>query len=187
MYKRNLGFVGNKILDLDPHPTSTEYFEVLKKDIPIDLVIYTKENNLLELDGQKTLKRLVDRSKLTEQLIKQAQLYSLKYSPTYKYGYEVPKNYNNAKRLNKKNGNTNWMDTNKLKHKQLAEYDVFKDRRPFVGCTIPRGYQLSRVYTIFYVKVDGQHKAWLVVDGHLTATPAESIYSGVVLLKGLWM
>ena len=46
--------------------TSTESFETLKKDIPVDLAIYEKENNLLELDGQNTLKQLADRSKLTE-------------------------------------------------------------------------------------------------------------------------
>ena len=31
--------------------TSTDFFEALKKDIPVDLAIYAKENNLLELDG----------------------------------------------------------------------------------------------------------------------------------------
>ena len=50
--------------------TSTECFEALKKDIRVDLAIYKKENNLLELNGWKILKRLVDRSKLTEQLVK---------------------------------------------------------------------------------------------------------------------
>ena len=30
--------------------TSTECFEALKKDLPVDLAIYTEENNLLELD-----------------------------------------------------------------------------------------------------------------------------------------
>ena len=53
----------------------------MKKDIPVDLVIYAKENNLSELDGWNTLKRLADRSTLTERLIKQAKLHSLKYSP----------------------------------------------------------------------------------------------------------
>ena len=85
---------------------------------------------------------MADRSKLTERLVKQAKLHSLKYSTTYKYGFEVPKNYKDTEQLDKENGNTNWMDANKLKHKQLAEYNVFKDRGPFAGCTIPRGYQL---------------------------------------------
>ena len=60
--------------------TSTESFEALRKDIPVDLAIYAKENNLLELDGWNALNRLASRSKLTEQLVKQAKLHSLKYS-----------------------------------------------------------------------------------------------------------
>ena len=82
---------------------------VLKKDIPVDLAIYAKENNILELDGWNTLKRLADRSKLTEQLVKQAKLHSLKYSPRYKDGFDIPKNYKDAERLNGKNDNHDWM------------------------------------------------------------------------------
>ena len=35
------------------------------------------------------------------------------------------------------------------------------------------------------MKYDGRHKARLVVDGHLTPDPVESIYSGVVSLRNL--
>ena len=73
---------------------------------------------------------------------------------TYKYRYEVPKSYKDIKRLDKKNGNTNWIDANKLKHKHLAKYNLLKDRGLFHGCIIPCGYQLIRVHTIFDVKVD---------------------------------
>ena len=96
--------------------TSIESFKALKKDIPVDLAIYAKENNLLELDGWETLKQLADRSKLTEWLVKQAKLHSLKYSPRYKYGFEIPKNSKDAERLDRKNDNHDWMDTNKLEH-----------------------------------------------------------------------
>ena len=51
------------------------------------------------------------------------------------------------------------MDSNKLEHEQLKEYEVLADKEKFTGCRIPRGYQLIRVHTIFDVKVDGQHKA----------------------------
>ena len=44
---------------------------------------------------------------------------------------------------------------------------------------------MIRVHTIFDVKVDGRHKARVAADGHLTATPTESVYSGVVSLRGL--
>ena len=149
------------------------------------MAIYAKENNLLELDGWKTLKRLADRSKLTARLVKQAKLHSLKYSPKYKYGFEIPKNYKDAERLDRQNGNDKWMKANKLEHEQLTEYNVFEDKGRFTGCKIPRGYQLIRVYTIFDVKVDGRHKARVVADGHLTVIPVESVYSGVVSLRGL--
>ena len=107
--------------------TSTESFEALRKDIPVDLAIYAKENNLLELDGWDILKRLANRSKLTERLVKQAKLHSLKYSPKYKYGFEVPKNYTDAEQLDRKNDNDNWKNANKLEHEQLKEYNVFTD------------------------------------------------------------
>ena len=73
----------------------------------------------------------------------------------------------------------------KLEHKQLNNYDAFVDKGKFVGCRIPEGFQLIRVHTIFDVKVDGRYKRCVVADGNLIATPSESIYSGVVLLRGL--
>ena len=39
---------------------STECLETLYKDIPVDLAIYAKENNLLEEEGWKKLKRLAN-------------------------------------------------------------------------------------------------------------------------------
>ena len=131
------------------------------------------------------MKRLADRSKLTERLVKQAKIHSLKYSPRYKYSFEIPKNYKDAELFDKRNGNHNCMNANKLEHEQLTEYNVFKDKRRFAGCKIPCGYQLIRVHTIFDVKVDGRHKARVVADGHLPATPVEPVYSGVVSLRCL--
>ena len=77
------------------------------------------------------------------------------------------------------------MNSNKLEHKQLEDYDVFIDKGKFAGCRIPKGFRLIQVHTIFDVKVGGRHKSRVVVDGHLTATPSESIYSGVVSLRDL--
>ena len=117
--------------------------------------------------------------------MKQANQKSFRVSLTYKYGYEVPKNYKDAQRLDEKKGITKWMDSNKLEHKQLTEHEVFKDQGPFTGCMIPRGYQLIQVHKIFDVKVDVRHKSQVVTDGNLIVTPAESVYSGVVSLKSL--
>ena len=117
---------------------------------------------------------------MTKRLVKQAKLKSFWISPQYKYRFEVPKNFKHTEKLDEKNENTKLMDSNKLEHKQLEEYDVFIDKGKFAGCRIPRDFRWIRVYTIFDVKVDGRHKSRVVADGHLTATPSESIYSGIV-------
>ena len=93
---------------------STKCLETLYKDIPVDLAIYAKENDLLEEEGWKKLKRLANQSTLTERLVKQAKLHSFRVSPQYKYRFEVPKNIKHAEKLDKKNRNTKWMDSDKL-------------------------------------------------------------------------
>ena len=79
--------------------TSTECFGTLYRDIPVDLPVYSKDNNLLEEVGWKKLKRLESRSKLIERLAKQAKLQSFRISPRYKYGFEVPKNFKDAQKI----------------------------------------------------------------------------------------
>ena len=46
-------------------------------------------------------------------------------------------------------------------------------------------YQMISVHTIYDVKHDGRHRARVVANGHLTDVPLESVYSGVVSLRGL--
>ena len=77
------------------------------------------------------------------------------------------------------------MDSNKLEHKQLEEYNIFIDKGKFKGCKIPHDFRLIRVYTIFDTKIDSRHKSRVVADEHLTAVPTESVYSVVVSLQGL--
>ena len=72
-----------------------------------------------------------------------------------------------------------------MEHKQLKEFEVFTDNRKFAGNRIPRDYQLICAHTVFGDKVDRRHMAQIVADGYLTATPTESVYSGVVSLRGL--
>jgi hypothetical protein len=60
-------------------------------------------------------------------------------------------------------------------------YNVFIDK----GSTVSAGYCKICVHLVFDVKHDGQHKACLVTDGHLIDVPLESVYSGVVSLRGI--
>jgi hypothetical protein len=68
---------------------------------------------------------------------------------------------------------------------QLAEYDTFRDLGHKDTASPPTGYKKIRTHLVYDCKHDGRHKAWMVANGHLTDIPLESIYSGVVSLRGL--
>ena len=99
------------------------------------------------------------------------------------YGFVVPKNYAHAMKLDQECGNTKWKDAVDIEMTQLDEYDTFRDN----GHRIPAGYKKIKVHLVFAVKHDGRHKARCVADGHLTDIPLESVYSGVVSLRGVRM
>ena len=101
------------------------------------------------------------------------------------YGHEVPHNHAEAMELDRKNGNTKWGDSDGLKNAQLKEYDVFDDRGHKTTTSPPDGYKKITAHFIYAVKHDGRYKSGVVAGGHLTETPAESIYSGVVSLRGV--
>ena len=87
------------------------------------------------------------------------------------------------------NGNHKWQDAMDVEIAQIKEYEVFKDcgKAKWEGKTItnaPSGYQKIRVHFLF-AKQCGKFKGRLVADGHLTKEPMESVYSGVISLRGL--
>ena len=53
------------------------------------------------------------------------------------------------------------------------------------GVNPPKGYKKITVHIVFDVKHDGRHKAHFVAGGHLTPIPIESVYSGVISLRGV--
>jgi len=85
--------------------------------------------------------------------------------------------------LDLRNGNTKWQDSTSLEMEQLHEYQTFKDLGK--SSITPNGFKRIRVHLVFDIKHDGRHKSRLVADGHLTEVPLESVYSGVVSLRGL--
>ena len=103
------------------------------------------------------------------------------------FGYRIPTTVKQAKEFDKFAGNTRWMDSNKLEHDQLQEYNTFIDKGVFSKTKIPRGYKEISVHAIFSVKHDGRFKTRVVADGHLTDIPIDSVYAGVVSLRGFRM
>lgn len=116
-------------------------------------------------------------------MINQVKLQSFRTAPCYKYGYEIPRDYEHAKKLDDHSGDTQWQDATALEMSQLHECNTFKDcghrRDP------PNGYKKFRTHLVFDCKYDGHHKEQMVADGHLTDVPLDSVYSGIVSLCGI--
>jgi len=87
--------------------------------------------------------------------------------------------------LDKANGNTKWQDATELEMGQLFEYNCFEDHGIYGEAPSPGGYKHIRGRLVFVLKHDGRHKSRYVAGGHLTDIPVDSIYSGVLSLRGL--
>ena len=91
-------------------------------------------------------------------------------------------------RLDEQNGNNNWKDCTSLEMKQIMDYSTFDiGEKAALNAqgkikNAPAGYQQGRVHLVYDIKHDGRHKAQLVLDGHLTEVPLDSVYSSVVSL-----
>jgi hypothetical protein len=113
-------------------------------------------------------------------MVNQAKLKSFNTAPNYKYGYEIPRTYEQAKQLDQKNGSTKWGDATALELGQIDECITFINKGHHTKVNPPSGYKKIRVNLVYDVKHNGKHKARLVADGHLTDIPLDSVYSGVV-------
>ena len=181
----------NVMVEWESGEVTYEPLTLISKDDPITCAVYAKKHDLLDTIGWKHLKRYAKTSKRLIRAVKQSRIRQVRASVRYQHGFQVPKDYNDAMRLDKENGNTHWQDAMDLELTQIHEYKVFKDtgKAKFHNGKVvtPEGFQKIRVHFVYAVKHDGRFKARLVADGHLTKEPVESIYSGVVSLRSLRM
>ena len=180
-----MGSTYNVTMEWENGEITPEPLSIIAKDAPVACAIYARENKLLELPGWRRFKSIAKSQKKLLRLANQAKLRSFRTAKKYMYGFEIPKDYADAIRLDRLHGNTKWQDCTKLEMDQLKEYKVFVDMGK--GTPTPKGYQKIRVHLVYAVKHDGRHKARLVADGHLTEVPVDSVYSGVVSIRGLKM
>jgi Reverse transcriptase (RNA-dependent DNA polymerase) len=157
---------------------------VVAADNPVTCAIYVRDNDLLDQPGWNRFKQIAKRETIFTCMVNQARLRSYNTATQYKYGFEVPRTYKQALCLDKRNGNTLWADAAELELTQIDDYDTFIDKGHHTKVKPPDGYKKIRVHLICDVKHDGRHKVRLVADGHLTDIPLESVYSGVVSLRG---
>ena len=129
----------------------------------------------------KQFKRLAKRAKKFLRAFNQAKLRSYIRAHKFKYGIEVPRDYDHAMEIDCSNQNHEWKKAIDLEMSQLDEYDTFIDN----GKIWPGGYKKLKIYLVFDVQHDGRHKARMVADGHRTEIPLESVYSGVMSIRSV--
>ena len=181
----------NVMVEWESGEVMYESLTLISKDDPITCAVYAKKHDLLDTTGSKHLKRYAKTSKRLIRAVKQSRIRQVRASARYQHGFQVPKDYNDAIRLDKENSDTHWQDAMDHELTHIHEYKVFKDtgKAQFHNgkAVTPDGFQKIRVHFVYAVKHDGRFKARLVADGHLPKEPVESIFSGVVSLRSLRM
>ena len=90
-------------------------------------------------------------SKMLLRMIKQAKLKSFRTTPVYKNGHKVPRNHQQAQAmdLDRINGNTKWVDAEKLEKNQLFEYERFDDHGHKSSSAAPSGYKKINLHFVY--------------------------------------
>ena len=101
---------------------------IISKDDPVACARYARENNLLDTEGWKHLRRIGRREKKFNRMLKQAILKAKHHGPIWKFGVRVPRTSKEAAQLDKELKQTKWADAEALELAQLHEYHTFKDK-----------------------------------------------------------
>ena len=101
-------------------------------------------------------------------------------APRYKFGTQIPNNYNHGLKLDKENKDHGWEEATDTKMEKMKEYKVFKDHGTQPP---PKGYKRIIVHLVVDMKYDGRKRARLVGGGHLTQETNDTPYSGIASLK----
>ena len=160
-----------------------EPLSTIFNDDPVTVALYAQRNDMVKEWPQ--CKRYLKNTKTLGRMVNQARLRNFRNRPKYKFGVQVPRNHEEAMLIDAKNGDTRWADAEKLEMDQLFEYDSFKDLGK--GAPVPEGYTKIHCHFVYDVKASGKFKSRFVAGGHMTDTPVDSIYSGVVSIPGIRM
>ena len=83
-------------------------------DNPVVCALYARDHGLLDTPGWKRFKKIANRHKKLICQVNQAKLRSYRSAPKYMFGYRIPRDYEEALKLDKMNGNTKWQDCTAL-------------------------------------------------------------------------
>jgi hypothetical protein len=111
----------NVLVEWENGEITTEPLSVIAADDPVTCAVYAREHDLLDVEGWRHFWNLAKHEKHFLRLVKQAKMKSYHQSPKYKFGYRIPKDYEEALKLDELNQNTKWEDATITKMSQLAE------------------------------------------------------------------
>lgn len=146
----------------------------LKDSYPVQLADFAIANNIQEESAFAWWVPYVTRKR--EAIIKKIK--SKYWQRTHKYGIRIPKTVEEAKRIDKENGDRRWQDS--LKQEMTNNRIAFERYDGLIKDLI--GYEEITGHVIFDVKLSENYrrKARFVADGHKLETPASVTYSTVV-------
>lgn len=144
----------------------------LKESNPVEVAEFAKSRGI---DDEPAFKWWVPYTlKKRDRII--AAIDSRVRNTTHKYGIEIPRTVQEAKKLDVKNNNTLWEDAIKKEMYNVSiAFDILEE-----GKSAPPGWMKSSGHIIFDVKMDFTRKARWVKDGHKTPDPDWSTYAGFV-------
>ena len=177
------GSTYNVLVEWETGEVTYEPLDIIGKDDPITCTEYARRNGLLDKPGWKRFRSLAKKENILVRSVNKANTKPYQREAFWKFGVLVPRNHAQAMKLDQTNGNTKWQDAEATKMSQLQEYQTFIDKGK--GSLHPHGHKKIRCHMIYDVKHDGRHKARLVAGGHLTDPSSDSVYSGVVSLRGI--
>ena len=94
----------NVMVEWESGEVTYEPLTLISKDDPITCAVYAKKHDVLDTTGWKHLKRYAKTSKRRIRAVKQSRIRQVRASARYQHGFQVPKDYNDAMRLDKENG-----------------------------------------------------------------------------------
>jgi hypothetical protein len=150
--------------------TSWERLEDIKESNPVEFDEYAASKSLLNTPDFVWWAPLVlkKRSRIIANVTK------CYHKRTHKFGIEVPKNWDDFVRLDKKNDNTIWQDSVR---KEIKFQNCIQDSKRKIITPHPPTYQEIRCHMIFDVKMEYfRCKARFVAGEHTTDTPHAKLH-----------
>jgi hypothetical protein len=139
----------NVMIEWETGEITSEPLNIIAADDPVTCAIYAKDHGLLDKPGWKRFKQIAKREKTFTRMVNQAKLRSFNTAPRYKYGFEVPRNYDHAMRLDQKNKNSLWKDAVATELQQINDYKTFIDKGHHTKTAPPAGYKKIHVHLVF--------------------------------------